>query len=383
MITFFSVFPPFRGGIAKFSDYVYRSLNDRTSVEAINFRRLYPSLLFPGESQRLEYVVDEYAEPVYHSYNPLNWPSTARRLVNYQPQWLIYSYWHPFFAPGYIQVFKRARKLFPKLRIAAIAHNILPHERFPGGKQLTRSLMDHTDQVILLSKQTEIEYRAMHLAASYHRLFHPVYREPRPQESLETLRERYGIAPDETVLLFFGLIRKYKGLDIFIDALNEMDLAGLKIRPLIVGEFYTEKMPILKRIADHHLERYKIIDRFVSDAEAAELMTLSDAMVLPYRTASQSGVLSNAVNFHLPVIVSNLPGLREHIDDGDNGFVFKNEDPDALRKAIMRFMEKGNKAELAEAMSQLKEQLSWARFADELLQTLDITASSAKKPSTN
>lgn len=371
MISFLSVFPPYRGGIAKFSDYLYRSLKERVPVEAYNFSKLYPNLLFPGSSQEVEFKVDEYAEPVLHSYNPLNWRGAADRILADSPDTVLYSYWHPFFMPAFYRTLKRIKDQRPQTRIVAVAHNILPHEPFPFGVMLTKMLFGLTDKVVLLSAQTEIEFRALRPESSFKRLFHPVYEQKLPTQSREELREHYGFEKEDHVLLFFGLIRKYKGLDLLIEALNRMDLERLHIRPLIVGEFYTNKQALLQQINPSHMDQYKVVDRFVSEREAAEFLSLSDLMVLPYRTASQSGVLSNAINFGLPVLVSNLPGLREHIKPGENGLVFETNSARSLRGEILHFVEDDLHERMSANIAGLKETLSWERFTCSLLEILE------------
>lgn len=370
MVSFLSVFPPYRGGIAQFSDYVYHSLQQYETVKAYNFSTLYPNLLFPGKSQTIDYQSTEYAKPVLHSYNPFNWKQAALYLASDNPDAVLYSHWHPFFAPALQQALSTVKKRCPATKIVGIAHNVIPHEPFPFQISLTRKLFGLTDDVVLLSHQTLLEFRALHFGDKYQKLFHPVYEQEWPDESRAELRRKYGFEQDETVLLFFGLVRKYKGLDLMIEALNKIDLRKHKIRPLIVGEFYTDRQAILCEIDTDDVSQYNVIDRFVSDEEAAEVMRLSDAMVLPYRSASQSGVLSNAVNFQLPVIVSDLPGLTEHIEEGETGLIFESNDVEALKEAILRFAEEDLYESFSDRMESLKARLSWDRFADALCQII-------------
>jgi glycosyltransferase involved in cell wall biosynthesis len=371
VIAFLSIFPPYRGGISTFSHYLYHELEKHTSIRAYNFLKLYPDLLFPGKSQTVKFEERRYALPVLHSYNPLNWKRAAEKIAESEPDTLIYSFWHPFFAPAIWKTIKYLRKQNPQLKTMGIAHNIMPHESFPLQKWFTRNLFDQTDHVILLSSQTEIEYRALHYEKPYHHLFHPVYEQPWPKESRQKLRNRLGFDPDANILLFFGLVREYKGLDVLIEALNMTDLRKHNIYPTIVGEFYTSRQKILNRIDHHDIDRYTIVDRFVSDEEAAEYLHAADIMVLPYKTASQSGILSNAINFHLPVIVSNLPGLTEHVEHGLNGLIFETNDPGSLHDSITYYFSENGHEHYFDQMSTLKEKLSWSKFAHELLAILD------------
>lgn len=370
MISFLSVFPPYRGGIAKFSDYLYRSLSDKAEVKAYNFRKLYPDLLFPGKSQTITFRRARYALPLLHSMNPFNWKISAEKIAEKNPGTIIYSYWHPFFSPSLLLTIRKVKKLVPNVKVACIAHNVLPHEYFPFQLQLSGKLFDETDHVILLSQQTKLEYDSFMNNNRAVQLFHPVYNHPIPSENQATLRNRYGLRSDSTIFVFFGLIRQYKGLDLMIKALNKLNLKERNIQPLIVGEFYTDRQKLLSLINHNHLSEYKIIDRFVSEQEAAELLTLSDAMILPYRTASQSGVLSNAINFELPVIVSDLPGLKEYITPNKNGIIFKRNSIDELSKALIEFSESKSKMEMRRHMQDLKHNLTWPRFSNKLLEII-------------
>lgn len=372
MIAFLSVFPPYRGGISTFSDYTFRWLDQSAEIKAYNFFRLYPDLFFPGKSQKVEF--DEstiYAEPILHSYNPFNWKKVARTILADDPECLLYSYWHPFFAPAYTKVIKTLKKKKPDLKVIAIAHNVLPHEAFPLQEYLVNKLFSYTDEIVLLSSQTEMELHSFTGDIQATRLFHPVYIQNYPTEPKEDLREKYGFEPDDHILIFFGLVRPYKGLDIFIEALNDLPLKELKIRPLIVGEFYTDKQHLLNKIDTSSLDQYMVIDRFVSDRVAAELLYISDAMVLPYRSASQSGVLSNAINFDLPVIVSDLPGLSEHLSHKESGLIFDTGNPDALKQQIKYFVTEKVKQPMSQEISKLKDELSWQKFAGKLLSLIE------------
>jgi len=366
VIPFLSVFPPYRGGIATFSDYLYTSLQHYDEVKAYNFKKLYPKLLFPGKSQIDSTKEADYALSLIHSMNPFNWSKTAHFIATENPDIILYSHWHPFFSPALWFILKKIKSLQPGIKIFGIAHNVLPHEYFPFQVPLIQKLFGISDQIILLSQQTAGEYTSLSFDTPHRKLFHPVYEQPIPDQSAEQLRAKHGIPKNDTVLIFFGLVRKYKGLDIMIAALNMLNLAELGITPLIVGEFYTDKKPILAKIRSEHRSRYHITDRFVSDCEAGEFLSLADAMVLPYRTASQSGVLSNAINFKLPVILPDLPGLTEHITNGETGLIFKAGNVNSLRKKILLFTENNLGPQMSDQMEKLKEKLTWSTFSEKL-----------------
>lgn len=372
LISFLSVFPPYRGGISKFSEFLFQHLNDRVEIRAYNFTNLYPSLLFPGKSQFLDstYYDQEYTKTILHSWNPLNWKNTANEIASEKPEHLLISYWHPFFATAFIRIITQVKKSSPKTIISILAHNVLPHEKFPLGKFLSKKLLSKADHVIVLSEKSKSEAKNLSIGDKVTKLFHPVYEQDLPDKPKSELKKLYGFSDDEFVLLFFGLIRPYKGLDLFIEALNDMELEMDRIRPFIVGEFYMKKESVLAGIKDEHRKFYTIIDRFVSDREMAEILTLADTMVMPYRTATQSGILANAINFKLPCIVSNLDGLTEHIEPGKSALVFPSENVSELKQAVYSMMETDTRTTIVSHMENVKDELSWQAFTDQLLDKL-------------
>ncbi|MEX0843878.1 MAG: glycosyltransferase [Balneolaceae bacterium] len=367
MISFISVFPPYRGGISNFSDYLYTHLSKSREVVPVNFKLLYPDILFPGATQFQENAVKEYAERQLHSCNPLNWNRTGKRIGLTSPDVLMFSYWHPFFIPAYNRIIKKVKKLSPTTKVCTIAHNVSPHEGFPFSEQLMKSFFGNNDLVVTLSNQTEKEFKKLDTSTECLKLFHPVYERAFPKQPVQKLREEYSLKNDEQVPLFFGLIREYKGLDILIKSLNKIDLKALKIRPFIVGEFYTDKNKYLDLINEDHKDQYVVIDRFVSQKEANEIFTLSDALILPYKSASQSGVFNDALNFNLPAIVSDKPGLIEHLTHKETGLIFESENVEELQNLLLDFFTNHQlRAQISSNLEHLKADLSWDNFTSKL-----------------
>jgi glycosyltransferase involved in cell wall biosynthesis len=373
VISFQSVFPTFRGGISKFSDHLYSQFVNRVDVRAFNYTSLYPSVLFPGKNQHLIHSEDRYAKPVLHAYNPLSWKKSVEKMITRDTRYYIYSHWHPFFAVSQTSILKEIKGRYPNVEIAGIIHNVLPHENFPLQKSLTRKLFSLTDYPVVLSTQTFNEYRDLMHGKRPAKLFHPVYEEEWPDEDRDAIRKRLGYDDEDIIVLFFGLVRPYKGLDILIDALNLMNLENTRIKPLIVGEFYVDPQTILNKIKPAHLPHYEVINRYVPDEEAAMYMLAADLMVLPYRSASQSGVLSNALNFSLPVVVTDLAGLTEQVEHGITGFIVPPEDSVSLAKELFHIVTNVNLQNIRENVTRKKKNLSWKRFADELMTKLGIS----------
>ncbi|MFY0685211.1 MAG: glycosyltransferase [Balneola sp.] len=371
MIIFLSVFPPYRGGIARFSDFLFRALSKDKEIKAYNFKALYPEFLFPGSTQYENEPSNKYSNRVVHSFNPFSWGQTGSELAKEKPESLIISYWHPFFIFAYAHILKKVRKNSSGTKIIVVAHNIIPHEKFPFSKNLMEWFFKKTDLVITLSEQTSSELSSLNADIENLKLFHPIYESDLPLMSELDLREKYGFDRDDNIVLFFGIIREYKGLDILIDALNKLALEDEKIKPLIVGEFYDDKNKYVNSINPEHKSQYTIIDRFVSAEESAELFSISDLLVLPYKSASQSGVLADALNFNLPCLVADHAGLTEHIEQGKDGLVFESENSPELSSKISGFFSNKSQQEIIKSnIRTKKDELSWEEFSNRLVKYL-------------
>ncbi len=371
MISFLSVFPPYRGGIATFSDALYNELKVQTVVKPFGFKKLYPKLLFPGTSQTLSEEQKEYATPVFHPYQPLNWHMAADKILESQPDVFLYSYWHPFFVPGLSRLINHIQKKDASIKTAGIAHNILPHEYFPLKERLVRNLLIRTDLTVLLSSQTERDFQSLKTDSASLKLFHPIYKLPEPSAGGTELREKYGFRENDKVVLFMGLVREYKGVDLLIEAMNSIHTDGYDIKVMIVGEFYADKASLLEMIKPNYKNHYTIIDEFVPEQKMSDILSLANLLVLPYRKGTQSGILANAIHLRLPALVSDLPGLSEHITHRENGLVFRAGDAQHLRQKIKEYFQDDMKDKLSANLTRLKEELSWKKFGQELLSGIE------------
>ena len=359
-----------RGGISKFSSYLQNHISSYTSVFTYNYKKLYPDILFPGESQfEPRYNANQLAGLV-HPYNPLNWRPSARQINKRNPDVFIFSHWHPFFIPSTLSIIRYLRKHNPEILTTGIFHNVVPHEQFPLTRVLTGRLFRNTDIPVLLSSQTYNQTSELAPEKSPTQLFHPVYERADPETDRQQIRQRYGVHKDETLFLFYGLIRHYKGLDLFFHALNELDLPGNKIKVIVAGEFYTREEQLIGMIDDSIRPHIHIENRFLSDRESDELLYAADVMVAPYRAASQSGILADAVNFKLPVICSDQPGFTDIITHRKHGWIFPSENTEALKEAILGMNDTSLRSEMITQLTTLKKQLSWKNFSEQLYSVL-------------
>lgn len=368
MISFLSVFPPYRGGIAKFSDVLYTRLSELTEIRAHSFKKLYPNLLFPGTSQTISSKSGKkYSSRIFHPYQPFNWNKAAKKIMKDKPSVLLYSYWHPFFAPGLVRLLKTCKKIDPSLQRVCVAHNILPHEYFPFKELLTNRLLNNTELTVLLSSQTETDFKKLSPKSAQSTLFHPIYELPNPSATEHELRKQYGFKETDKIILFMGLVRDYKGLDLLIEAMNKLHSEKHAYKVIICGEFYTEKEPLLNLIDRQYRTYYTVIDEFVSEQKMADILSLSNLLVLPYKKGTQSGILANAIYCNLPTLISDLPGLSEHLTHRQNGLIFRKGDAQDLREKLLSYFQEDLQAELSGNLNRLKEELNWKKFARRLL----------------
>jgi len=352
-------FPPFRGGISDFNVALAHHLSKRHEIHAINFTTQYPKVLFPGKTQfkKGDHALEVDSIRCLSSINPFSWRKTANKIIDLEPDLVLFSFWLAFFAPAFSGVAKKIKK-YSDATIMVICHNIIPHEEHLLGTRLTKRFFSFIDSFFVLSKKVKNELLSFVPEAKYKYSPHPIYNIFNNTLSKEQAKAELNIATKK-VLLFFGLIRKYKGLDILINAMEKINTELEDYTLLIVGECYENKgkyTNLIKKagITDNVQCHYY----FVPDNEVGKYFSASDVVVLPYKTASQSGIVQIAYHFNTPVIVSNVGGLPEIVDEGKTGYCVE-PSPNAFAKAIKAFYEKDNISEMNSNISDYKSQFSW------------------------
>jgi glycosyltransferase involved in cell wall biosynthesis len=362
--AFLSAFPPFRGGIAQFSTALVRELRKDHAVEAFTFTRQYPDVLFPGSSQFDTTTPDTIgARRMLDSIGPLSWGRTASAMLDTRPEVAVLRYWMPFFAPALGTVAGRFRR--KGVPVVCIVDNAVPHEPRFYDKAFTRWFLGRCDGFVALTEAVAADIRGMRPEARILVLRHPLYDHFGAPLPTAEARQRLGIPADARVLLFFGLIRDYKGLDILLEA-----FAGLDERHhlVIAGEAYGDLAPYTERInrlpdpARVHLHA-----RYITDAEVPTFFCAADAVVLPYRSGTQSGITAIAQHFGVPVLATDVGGLKEAIDHERTGLVIPAPTPEAVKEACALFFTDDRPARFREGLRQLRQELSWSHFAQELV----------------
>ncbi|MCH8838008.1 MAG: glycosyltransferase [Candidatus Marinimicrobia bacterium] len=358
------LFPPFRGGIQHFNTLLYRHLSTSHQVLVINFHRQYPNFLFPGTSQFDETlaVVPAFEERLFDPLNPGSWYRVYRRLSDWQANLVIFKYWMPYFAPGLGSVMRLLGR-GNATRSLCIIDNLTPHEHRPGDRLLNRYLVNSTDLFIPMSTVIEQQLLALKPMARYQLNPHPTYTNFGPRLPRDQARQRLGLGP-EPVLLYFGYIRKYKGLLTLLDALPAV-VERLGAKTIIAGEFYDDPAEYLARMENPVLAPYLVdATRFIPDDEVAQYFSAADVVVLPYLTATQSGIVSIAQEYEVPCIVTSVGGLPEVVVDGHTGLVVPPDDPQALAQAIIEFFTTVDRPQMIKRIAEEKKRFSWSSLVD-------------------
>jgi len=352
-------FPPFRGGISDLNSALAYHLSKVHKVKGFNFTTQYPTMLFPGKTQYKTGKAAQDYESIrcVSSINPLTWSKTASLIVEYDPDIVIIRYWMPFFAPAYKSIVKKIKKKC-NTKIIAICDNIIPHEKRFMDKEITKSLFNHVDSFIVLSKKVEEELLAIKSDAQYAYSPHPIYNIFKEAPPQHIARKDLNIH-NENVILFFGLIREYKGLDILIEAVGRIKDELKELKLLIVGECYENKDRYLDLIKKMNIsEITNTYFEFIADDHVGTYFSAADACVLPYKSASQSGIVQISYHYNTPVIVSNVGGLPEIVDEGKTGFCVP-PDPESFADVIKQFFDQKVTSQFEENILNYKRRFSW------------------------
>jgi glycosyltransferase involved in cell wall biosynthesis len=347
---------PLRGGIAHFNALLASHLASRHEVETITFKRQYPDFFFPGSTQQ-----EQEAEPglrpapeLIDSINPFNWVAVASEVRRRAPDLIIFKYWLPFFAPCFGTIAKLSKKK-SGAKVLFICDNIVPHERRIGDLALTRYAFRQADLFIVQSDAVERELNTYFPQAVYRNVPHPVYENFGAALPKAEARRRLGIAAPK-VILYFGYVRAYKGLMVLLEAMK--DLEGILL--LAVGEFYDDETPYREKVKELGIsERVRFVSSYVPNHEVALYFSAADAVVLPYLSATQSGIIQIAYNFGKPVIATAVGGLAEVVLDGRTGYVVPPRDPGALAAAVQRFYGGNREEEFSRNVAGEKKKYSW------------------------
>ena len=363
---------PYRGGLASIMETMAREYQRRGyRVDILTFTLQYPSLLFPGKSQTVETPppADLSIERKVSTINPLTWWQVGRQLCKMRPDIVLMKYWTPFMAPCFGSIARLARKN-GHTRVICQIDNVEPHEHHITDRIFNRYYLRSVDGFIYMSEQVHSELEAYTHAPA---LFspHPMFEHFGERKERTEACNALGINPNERYSLFFGLIRDYKGLDTLIEAWAKFRRPGHKL--LIAGEFYASREKYVEMIERLQLSNDIILhDHFIPDSEVVDYFSAADCVVLPYKTATQSGVTQITYNFRTPIIVTNVGGLKEIVPDGVVGYVVDSS-VDGVLNGLERIYEAGRLEEFTHNMEHERKRFSWATMCDKIEEVYNYT----------
>ena len=364
-IALISVAPPYRGGISKHTSILVEHLFKKHSVDLINYSRQYPDFLFPGKSQYLDGKMgNSPGERWIDSINPLSWFKTGNKLAEKRYDLAIFRFWNPFFAPALGIIAGVIKKKSPSTKLISLCDNILPHERTPMGNFFTNYLFQKLDGHLVQSSQTEGELHEIIKTPIFEKRYHPVYDTFPEKIDKNTAKKKLGLKA-ENIILYFGIIRDYKGFDILLKAIAELKNRNTDFHLLAGGECYGNDEKYTKLISDLGISNYITWhNRYIPDSEVTDYFSAADVVALPYRTASQSGITQIAYSYDLPVIVTNVGGLPEIVDEGKSGFTINPENPVELAAVLDKQLGGTTLPEMGIYIKTFKQKFSWDNFVE-------------------
>jgi glycosyltransferase involved in cell wall biosynthesis len=357
------------GGISTFNERLAEVLQEQGHTVVIySFSLQYPSFLFPGKSQ----FTNEPAPKgltiysLINSVNPFNWFSVGGIIKKAKHDLVIVRYWIPFMGPALGTILRVVRRN-KHTRILCIADNVIPHEKRPGDSIFTKYFIKPIDSFVTMSRDVLQDLKKLTNKPAVFNP-HPLYDNFGPLMSKEEACKALGLDPGEKYLLFFGFIRKYKGLDILLEALGDQRLKDAGVKLIVAGEFYSDREEYEDLIDQYDLkDQVHLFTEFIPNNEVRYYFCACDLIVLPYRNATQSGISQVAYHFEKPMVVSNVGGLPEFVPDGKVGYITEPE-AGSVANAILKFFEPNSIPDLQQNLLEEKKKYTWDTFTRSLLE---------------
>ncbi|HOO79477.1 MAG TPA: glycosyltransferase [Lachnospiraceae bacterium] len=360
---------PYKGGIAHYTGLLSKALGSQYLVDTVSYSLQYPKFMFKKEQKDYGNKTFEIKDARFliNTANPFSWMKMKQEIKKKEPDLLIVQWWHPYFAPCYQWMLHGLKKT----KVLFVCHNVLPHERFPMDRILTKNTLKNGNYCILHSKEDEENLKLLLPKLLYERTVLPTYQAFCLQHmTREEARRKLGISLDDKVILFFGLVRKYKGLGYLIAAANRIVTQYPEMKICIVGDFGSSREEYMEQIRNTGVEDHFIIrDGYVPDAEVEPYFAAADLNVCPYETATQSAIVQVAFGFELPVLATRVGGLPEAVTDGLTGYIVEPMNPDAIAEGVIRYFKEEKEEEFRKHVSEEKERFSWDRTV-EIIQRL-------------
>lgn len=358
---------PLRGGLAAFDEKLSSTFSQKginNSIETFSLQ--YPQFLFPGKTQYSNQPAPENItiHVSINSINPFNWIKVGLQLRKVAPNLIIVRYWLPFLAPC-LGTICRIAKSNHSTKVIAIVDNMIPHEKRFGDVLFTKYFANSVDGFLTMSNKVNNDVRVFSNKPTLVSP-HPIFDHFGSPISKEDARKKLNIPNDRKLILFFGFIRKYKGLDLLLKAMatNEIKLAGIHL--MIVGEFYEDATPYHELINTLGIkDKIHIVEGFIEDKEVKHYVCSADFIIQPYRNATQSGVTPLAYHFEKPMLVTNVGGLADTVPNNKVGVVVE-PTVESIAKGIQTLYQNGEQFYLPQIKIE-KQQYTWEQMANNFL----------------
>ena len=364
---------PLRGGLATYNERLAKAFSDEGHDTFIStFSLQYPEFLFPGKSQYSEEPAQKDLEinVCINSVNPFNWLKIGLELKKMMPDLIVVRYWLPFMGPCLGTILKIIKSNH-YTKIVCIADNIIPHEKRFGDTIFTQYFIKPVDAFITMSEKVLSDLDLFSTKNKKKQFIpHPLYDNFGEIISKKQALERLNLDQEYTYILFFGFIRKYKGLDLLIEAMKS--ISNPKIKLIVAGEFYEDSRSYLQLINDSKVSDKIILKtNFITDSEVKYYFSASDLVVQPYKSATQSGVTPLAYHFETPMIVTNVGGLTGMVPNGKVGLIAE-PNPISIAEKINEFFQNQYAEEFKKNLKVEKQKYSWSSMTKAILELAEL-----------
>lgn len=358
---------PYRGGIAHYTSLMAKSLSRDNEVRVFSFKMQYPKMLYSGEQKEYGSTIFRYDDVVYNinTLNPLNWIRIREEINKYKPDLIIVQWWHIYFAPVYQGILRRINQKTP---VIFICHNIFPHEGASFfARFLTKTTLVHASGMIVHSDSEADSLKEVLDDVKFRIAMIPTFNVfKRNNVSVADARKLLGISENTHVLLFFGFIRKYKGLKYLIDAMPQITKNHADTELIIVGEFFDNDRDDYCELIEKTgcSRKIRLVEGYLPDEEVEPYFAACDVLVLPYISATQSGIVQIAYSFEKPVIATRVGGLPDVVVDGKTGYIIEPEDTNAIVEAVKKYYDIADKDKFTCEIHNHNRLFSWEHMND-------------------
>ena len=361
-------FFPYRGGISETNHLLYDSLKKLgKKTKKLSFKKLYPKILFPGKSQYYDTFKTNYEDEkirILHAYNPIKWKNTTKEIISINPRFIIFRYWTPFLSPFYSFVISNLPKKITKI---ALVDNWIPHEKRFFDKLLNNQFAKKIDLFVTFSENVAFKINKIYLKKII-TIFHPINFSLPKKISKQEACKNLKISEKYRYILYFGIVREYKGLDLLINSFAKEIIKKENIKLIIAGEFYSKKEKYLNLIDQLKINSRIILDpNFISNNKARDYFCVSDLLAQTYKSSSQSGVTSKAYYYETPILVSDVNVLKEQIINEKTGTITK-LNYDNISKKIIYCLNKKKQSKFILNIRKNKLKYTWEIFSKKLIE---------------